>query len=242
MKYSNRISLIATLVPGFCALGLQLWFLTSLDEKGLLPMRHPGKILLFLLTGLFFLFAFFYSKKSGNSSCYQDFYQKSLVCAVETVLSGLGLIVYSLTSQLIHNGPFGILAAVLGVASGLCMLMMFPVRLKGKAPSYYYLALITIYTLLHTIVCSRIWNAGAQIEQYLFPLLASVFLMLSSFHQAALSQHMNNGRGLLRTSMCAMYCCMVAVTGQESLFFASMGLYTAMNLFSSGKASQEEQS
>ena len=66
--------------------------------------------------------------------------------------------------------------------------------------------------------------------EYIFPLLACVFLMLTGYYRAVSDTGMDSGRGRVFFNQAAVYCCCLSLIGENRLFYMGMILWLVLDL------------
>ena len=93
-------------------------------------------------------------------------------------------------------------------------------------------ALVTVYLMFHLVSQYRLWSSESQLLIYFFPLMASIFLMLSAYHSAVLDLRKESRSGFVFFSQAALFFCMISIYSQSWLFYTTMSLWLATGLCS----------
>ena len=89
LRYANLMALGA----GAAGMLLMLWlFFTGTDERGLYPAKHPGWILLWVLTGAVVAVMWLLSRQAGKNRNYRENFPESLAAAIGSAVGGAGLL------------------------------------------------------------------------------------------------------------------------------------------------------
>ena len=225
MKHPFRFSILPyfTMGAGGIGLCLRLWLYSATDEKGLLPASHPADILLYILAALTFGVLFLATRELSPSP-----YRRSFRRIAETagnLLGAIALLLHGLCSKQ------GILASsVCFVGTAILLLIAF-FSLKKKVMPYQLGFALTVVLMISTIIQCRAWGAIPQIQHYFFPLLASIFLILTSYHRTKLVAKLDKRTNLAFFSQGALFLCCLSLNTNPTLYFG-MACWAAVQLFS----------
>ena len=78
-----------------------------------------------------------------------------------------------------------------------------------------------------------------QLQEYFFPLLASVFLILSAYHSTTLAAGKGHPRQLAFFSQGALFLCCLSLNSEQGLLYLGMLLWTAVQLYPCIRAKKE---
>ena len=212
-----------TLLAGILGVALRCWLLSLTDNKGLLPANHiAGALTLLLLAVTLEVFVLFLGKRQLPAQ-YSRQFPRSVFSAVCTALGAVGLCY----SGFMHPsvGILQILFPALSVVGGLALLAIAFFRFKGMRPSYFLRCIVTACLILRTVVCCRQWGTEPQLQLYIFHLLASVFLLLTTYHHTELDAGLGNYRRYCFLNQAALFCCCLCLPGEEALFYLSAALW-----------------
>ncbi len=224
-KYIPWFALAAGLIGSL----LRLWlFSAGIDEKGLLQTAHPANILVYILTGLVFAGIFLCLRPMPKKVSYRGTFPPSILSAVGCWIAAAGIGVTVLTELAQAADTVALICAILGAAAVLGLTVVGLRRKQGIRPNSVCHAFTTLYLVLHLVCQYRHWSSETQLSVLFFRLLASVFLMLSTYHMAALDANIGNPKLYLFFRYGALFACCVAIPEQSALFFASMALWIAL--------------
>lgn len=218
-KSKSFLILPISLGAGCVGLILRLILLSAVDEKGLLKARHPLSLLVWVLTGAVLITLFLLTRSLSGKVRYSRLFPPSVLGAVGSLAVGLGILFTALQELRTMTDMLALAAAVFGFAAGGCMLYLAYCRWQGLRPSVYLRILVTVYFVLHLVCQYRMWSAEPQLQSYCFQLLASVCLMLTSFHRAAFDGKMGRRSSLVFYSNAALYFCCLSLAGEKSRLF-----------------------
>ena len=214
MKNPFRFSVLPYLTMGAGGLGLRLrlWLFSATDEKGLLPHFHIADPLLYILTALTLGSIFLACRQRCTSPVPRQ--RLRLWDALGHVLGGLGLLLCAVFS-LFDPAAAG-LAVLVGVLLGGSILILTGVLTAlGKAAPYWIFALLTAALMLYTIAQCRVWGGEPQLQVYFFPLMASVFAILTSYHRTLLAAGQRKARLLAFFSQSCLFFCFLSLNTRQ---------------------------
>lgn len=224
MLSPNRLPFF-TLAAGILGLLLRVWlFATGMDEKGLLVSRHPGAILSWALAAAAMAVLFFCTRGLRAFSS-QKTHKASAMGFIGSVIAAAGIAVTELSAILTQIDTFSLISGILGVVSSICLCAISMSYLKGKLPAFGLPCVVVVYFLFHLVYQYRLWSWTSQLQIYAFPLIASVFLMLSSYHRCAINTPLGNWGNCLFFSQTAALFCFLAIPGKGSLFYSAMAIW-----------------
>ena len=226
MKLKPKYLPFIGLVTGLMAYGCRYWlFTTGVDDRGLLRTGHPGNFLTYILIGVALAAVFLCSRPAPKTATWNRVFRPDLLSLVGSCLAAMGLSFTALAER--GEGFFPVLLTCLGVAAALAIGLSSLFRYEKKAPRMAFHTVVTLYMMLHILSQYRGWNFEPQLQQYLPQLLASVFLMLSAYHRAALDGGEGNYRSYLFFNYGAVFFCLLAVHSATPVFYLSMAIWTA---------------
>ena len=223
-----------TLIAGVIGFGLRLWlFLTGVDDKGLLPEGHIASILSFVLTAIVLAVLVLCTYKLTPLGSYSKLFPAWLPAGIGCAAAAAGILYVNIRDLIAQPDVITIVTLVLGLVASAALLILGFCRLKGKHPSFWLQAAVTVYFMLHLISQYRLWSSESQITVYFFPLLASVFMMLTAYHGAVLDADKTaNRRGYAFCNQTALFFCCLSLQGSSWPFYLAMAAWLGTNLCS----------
>lgn len=221
MKLKPKLLPWVALGAGILGFGLQLWLSAGIDQNGLIPAAHPAATLLFILIAAVLAVLALGAAPLKEQPVYGKLLPPSIAACAGCCIAAAGTIVSAFMQDLSF---LGILSAALAAA---CLVFTGVSRLKKLRPSYLFHAAVTAYLVLHLVRQYQHWNIEPQLLSYIFPLLASVFLMLAAYYRATLDADSCNYRALAFFHWGALFFCCIAAAGSDWLFYLSMAVWTA---------------
>lgn len=236
MKKIFKPSLLpyVTLVAGVAGFGLRLWlFLTGVDQRGLLPANHPAGILSFVLIGLMIPVLALCVRPLEPVTNYNKLFPRWLWAGIGCVAAATGILYVDIRDLLIRQDLITVLTLVLGLVASAALLILGFCRMKGKHPSFWLHAALAVYFMLHLVSQYRLWSAESQLQVYFFPLLSSVFLMLTAYHGAVLDAEKTGSRRwyVFCNQAAFLFCCM-SLQRPNWPFYLAMAVWLGTGLCS----------
>lgn len=213
---------------GILGAALRLWLFTAgVDSKGLIRAEHPANALTFILTAVV-LGALYLCLPKAKGGKYR--YTPSLPAAIGCWVAAAGILIADFREVSSLHDRVTVVSFILGLAAAGALIMLGLCCLRGLRPNVLLHACVTVYLMVHLISQYRVWSAEPQLQEYVFQLLASVFLMLATYHRTTLDNGSGNRRLYRFFRYGALFFCCLAVVGGDWLFYLSMGLWIALGL------------
>lgn len=232
-KYFNSIFLpwfiLASGIMGFL---LRFWLLSDgFDEKGLLTAGHPAELLLWLLTALTLILLTIGCLPLVQADKYSFNFPASAMGAAGEILAAMGLLAVSVLSFDSNLDAFSMAAFCVGLLCVPVLVLCAWCRLKGCQPPFFLHGFICVFWMLRLIVQYRIWSPDPQLQDYCFQLLATVFLMLSSYQRTVFDADCGDRRMYAIFHLAALFFCCLSIPGcQDWPLYLSCGVGAATNL------------
>ena len=227
--FRSRILPLFTMGAGGLGLALRLWLYSGIDSKGLLPIGHPANYGLFLLSAMTIGILFLATRELTPRRVNKQFLRISGTVAY--ALAGLCLIltaILKLSGSMVRLAWVAVGAALVG---GLILLLMAVMRYFRKRPPYWVSAIITIVLMLNTVAQCQVWGSEPQLQEYFFPLLASVFLILSAYEKTKFTAKRGDVRTLAFFSQCALFFCCISLNTAHWLLYFGMMLWAVVQFY-----------
>ena len=226
-----KLPLLAPVIGAVSALTglcLQLWLLRSgIDEKGLLIPGHPAAVASIVLMALVFAGAWLCLRPLTGEGFYEDLQPASPLAAIGCLAAAAAAAMEGVHLLQNRTDILDTIIGILGIVSLLCMVIAAFLRLKGKRPPVVLQGCLCLFLLFYLVNSYRTWNTQTQILQFLFPLLALVFLGLTAYHRAALDGDAGCRRHFAFFQTGAVFLCGCAAPLENSVFFLLMALWAA---------------
>ena len=224
---NNRLFLGLTALFGTVGAILRVVLLrTAIDEKGLLIPSHFANLGLWAVSILFVLLTWvLLKKKLGDNGSFSDVFPK---CRIRFGLSAAAAAVLAVES-LRQLGLGQKLPGILGLLAALGMAGASVSRLKGSRPLPLFHILVCVFFIARLVLSFQGWSADPQFQDYSMQLLASVSLMLFSFHRASCDAKLMDREATARYSLLSAGYCLISLSDPTMPL-----LYTAGALWSIG--------
>lgn len=230
MKNPFRFSILPYFTMGAGGLGLclRLWLFSATDEKGLLPASHPAEVLLYVLTALVLGILFLACRQVSAPPFRRGFRRTAEI--VGNTAGGLGLLLTALTSLPGERSVLALLAAIICAAGSLLMLLAAFYSYRKTPMPYWLPAAVTVALMVCTVTQCRAWGAIPQVQHYFFPLLASIFLILTAYHRTTLAAKHGSRKRLAFFSQGALFFCCLSLNSSSWWLYLGMACWAAVQL------------
>ena len=231
MKSLKQVKLFPWLMLGasILGIGLGLWlFSGGPDKKGLFVAAHPAITALFILTALTLLVLFLGVRKLEETMPYGKLFRPSVSAMAGCFVAAAGILVTDVYEMFFRTGDMiTFLSCLAGIPAAGCLVFLGFCRKQGKRPHPLFHCCVTVYLMLHLISQYRGWSSEPQLIVYSFPMLASVFLMLSLYYRTTLDAGTKKRKSFLFFNYGALFFCCIALCESNPIFYATMALYAA---------------
>ena len=239
--FKSTLLPVFTLICGLLGFGLRLWlFGTGIDEKGLLVAGHPASVLIWILTAIVVAVVALGVRKLMPIEKYNQLFPASPVAGIGCMLGATGILYGTIREYLQVRDTITLVTLILGLLAAVALVLLGACRWQGKRPAFWLQSAVTVYFMLHLVSQYRLWSAESQLQVYFFPLLASVFLMLTAYHGAVLDAEKGSRRWYVFGSQCALFFCCLSLQGSSWPFYLAMALWLTTGLCSLTPASTQE--
>ena len=208
---------------GAVGFSLRCWLFSAADANGLLPENHLAGILTFLLLALTLFVCGMGIKKAVPSEDYTNLFPGSRFAVIGTVLGALGMGCSAFTLK--TTGLLIFLVPMFGMMAAAALFVTAPYRLRCIRPHGFLHGTVTLFLIVRTIASCRSWGAEPQLQLYFFEMLASLFLLIASYHRTELDMGIGDYRRYAFFSQAALFCCCLCIPGDGGLFYLSAGLW-----------------
>ncbi len=233
MKQKTNILPGFTLLAGAAGCAMWLWLLGSgTDSKGLLAEGHPAWTLCLILTALVLAVLALCVRPLVPMSNYARLFPAWPLAGLGCIAAALGILYANLRELTQRQDLLTVLTALCGIGACVCLVLLGLRRWKGQRPHYLLHTAVTVYCMLHLVSQYRLWSSEPQLQVYMFPLLASVFLMLTAYHSCVLDAGKGSRRWFVFCNQAALFFSFLALPGESWPFYLAMVLWTATGLCS----------
>jgi|GEM_PF-28191 len=226
---TEKILCPITLGLGLVGLCLRYWlFAEGIDNRGLFMAGHTANILLWVLTfaamGLL-IFSLLRCPKVLRRK-----FPPSMVAAGGCFAAATGIMIANILELTASTDAVTQVSSVLGVLAAAGLFYMGLRRKQGRRSSMAALSAVILYYMTHLVLQYRQWSAEPQLQNYIFPLLASVFLMLFAYHRSALDVTGKSFRLYIFFNQAALFFCLLSLNTENWMFYGAMAIWTATDL------------
>lgn len=212
------------------------------DAGGLFEPRPLFWSLLWLVTAATAVMIIYAVRKLRNPGTYRDNYPKSfaaLVCSLPAaamiLITGVGLLRSSLQADMTTLRPdyVGVVTGIMGIVAGGCLVVSGLNRMFERKPFFILNGMVCLYFALRLFHHCRDWSNEPQMGIVVFPFLASLVMMLASYHRTCFDVDMGKRQVFLFWSLMGVYLSVVAMLSyEEPLFYGSCALWLLTDLCS----------
>ena len=231
-----------TILAGILGFGLRLWlFLAGTDEKGLLVAHHPAGIGCFVLSAVALVVIGLCSWSLQPLGSYKKLFPARPLAGIGCFAAILGILYVNIRDLIIKKDTITIITLVIGLLAVAALVTVGLCRIKGKRPAYWLHSALTVYCMIHLVSQYRLWSSQPQLQVYFFPLMASVFMMLTAYHHTVLdAEKKGSRRFFVFCNQAALFFCLLSLQGSSWPFYLAMALWLATNLCSLEPAPEKE--
>jgi hypothetical protein len=227
--FSTKILPYFTLIAGVTGFRLRALLFSAMDEKHLLPANHPADSCLFLLTAIVLGVLFLSTRKlTVRPISHKRLRSFELFAAFCYALGGLGLIAAGLAG---YSTKLALPATLASLAGGLDLIVMAFLKLLGKKLPYGLPAVLTVVLMLSTVAQCQSWGTIPQLSVYFFPMMASIFLILTAYQKTAVTAGSGNPTHLAFFSQGALFFCFIALSTEQWPLYLGMLFWAAAQLY-----------
>ena len=233
MKLKTTLLPLFTAALGAVGLLLRFWVhAAGTDAEGLVITGHPSVTVMMLLLAAMAVIlaaaAIFMDKTPVKPG-------RSAVGAVGCYIGAAGLLITAVLDlgSMEQTGRIsditGVLNVLLGFAAAAVFVLMGSCRKQGKSMSIWAYTAAVVFFVFHLLQQYQLWTRQPQFSDYLFPLLGSIFLMLTVYHRACKDLGQPAGVQYLIFSQAALFCAMLSIGGQSTVFYSAMAAWMLLD-------------
>ena len=214
---------LAALPLGLCCAYLRKILFAAADDRGLLPTGHPAAVTLTVLSAVMAVIFLLHLLKGQNKEF--RFLTALPIQAFGDLAAAGGLLYWHFTTE-----GAGRLLLILKLGAALCFFLMAIDRLKGqKAP-----------LLISTIICIALmglcfsqyrgWGQHTQPQEYLFPALSALLLVLYSLAYCYMELLDKSYKKTYFLSTAAIFTTLACLNTELWPYYLGMSLWVICNL------------
>ena len=235
--FHSRILPWFPLGAGAAGLVLRFWLFSAVDQKGLLPANHFADTALYLLTALTLGILFLSTRQlqPGKLSKSAFRYIGAFSCLIGACGLGYTGMIHFFTGT-VRLSAVAAVASMLGALALLIMALLHYAHLKVP---YWLNTIVTVILMLDTVAQCQVWGAVPQLQEYFFPLLASIFLILTAYQATALSAGKGKPTRLAFFSQSAVFLCFVSLNTAQRPLYLGLLFWAGAQLYPCIRAKKE---
>jgi len=223
-RFSTVPIILISLATGLAGLGLQLWLQDGIDESGLLTPGHTATYLLLGLSVCTVLLLAYISSGAPKDMQYSNLAHKRKLSAFGSFLGALSTVLTISSTDL--SLPMIIICALVVI------LLLWQFRMpKSKNLRFWSCCGMAIILLLFSLFQYPIWCTETQIQAYLYPLLASLSLLLASYHRTEAEMGLFHCKRIVFFHAIAIYFGIISTTTKFGLMLCGLSMWCAFDLF-----------
>lgn len=235
------LPLAAAVSGGVAALIRWLLFTFCRDGKGLLISNHPLSWILWILTAVTVAYLVYRTWLLRRGNKYGFNFPASQIGAWGMLAAALGFGITGVTEAFSSPDILSALNALLKIGCVAVFVFLYFCRKAGGRPTSYAYMVICLSLMLDLVCLYRGWSAEPQTQEYCFPLLASVFVMLFGYESAAFCLRMGNRRRYTLFQTAAIFFSIAGLPyGDRPLFYVPLILWLAANPCKQGLVEEEK--
>lgn len=225
---SNLLPIFPT-AAGVLGLCLRLWLFSDVDAKGLLPAKHFADAALYILAAITLIILFLATQELTPRRINKQFFHLSGM--IGCLMGGLGMILTGIVQFFSGSARFSSVAAMAGIVGGVVLLGMAVLKYFRKRLSYGLYAVLTVCLMLDTVAQCQVWGSVSQLQEYFFPLMASIFLILSAYHATFYAARQGKPKLLVFFSQGALFFCFLCLNTAHWSLYLGMLFWAAAQLY-----------
>ena len=121
---------------------------------------------------------------------------------------------------------------ILGILSALCAAVAGIYAIRGYRTHPLFFCPGSLFFVCFLFCRYQQWSAEPQLQNYAFQLLASIFLMMTSFYRASLELSGGKLRGYVFCNQTSLFFCCLSLTTSLWPFYLATGIWTVTDLIS----------
>ena len=208
----HLLPLLATVIGVLCgavAFGFRVWHMNTIDARGLLANGHIAGILagifMLLIPGILLRLSMVLPKDCSRGFC------SSWIGFIGYIIGALGLAYVPF--RLLSGQADGLtqLTGIVGLAAAVAVVLLAVSHRKGDAGNMICHGIVSAFWMLLLLCQYRLWSSESQVYFFGYPLLATVCLMLGSYHRASFAVGLGNPRYYTFFRTAGIFFCLGAV-------------------------------
>ena len=225
---------LLVMIGSILGLLLRYWTLGSgPNQNGLYEKQPVAWVLLWIVTALVLGLTFLLSRPLKNPGEYSDNFPASVLGAIGTGLAAVGVLYAGMQSILSISDLLDILGGVLGLASGVLLILAAVCRFKGKKAPFVCYTVTCLFFALRVFNQCQLWSNEPQISTFIFPFIASLCIMLAAYQRACFDVDLGKRSAYIFWALLAVYFSVLSLPSLRNLlFYGTMAAWLLINLCS----------
>ena len=225
MKRLTKWLPLAALPLGLiCAFLRKTLFAAADPERGLLPTDHPAATALTILSAVMAVIFLWYLLKGQNKEF--RFLTSLPIPAFGCAAAAGGLLYWCFTAE-----GSGRLLMMLKIVAALCFLLMAFYRFKGQKAPLLMPTAVCIALMALCFSQYRGWGQHTQPQEYLFPALSALLLVLYSLEYCYLELPGKSHKKAYLFGTAGLFASLACLNTELWPYYLGMSLWLACNLF-----------
>lgn len=240
-NFLHRYPALLAAAPGLVCVLLRLGLYALEAPTGLLPRSHPLHIATLIIAVVTAAAVLRFVLPLKGPGAYAPNFPADRQIAFGPCFAALWMLpaAFSIWEQ--ADDRLELVWAILAFAAVPCLICIGIFRFTGRRPYFLVHGLLCLFYSVHMICRYQAWSSNPQVPDYLFALLACVFLTLAAYYRAGFDLDAGNRRKLLLTGLMAGFFCICSLAGEGDKRFFLAGALWALTDLCAVAPTQEEQ-
>ena len=177
-RFNSVFLILFSMLAGLLGLGLHLWQnMTGIDESGLLISEHPATTYLLALTVFALMLLYYFSSGLPKDVRYSNFIQTKKYTLIGSLCAAVGVAATAIFGDFSDSFRS---ACIIG--SLLLLGQIYGQR--SKSLRFWTSCGIAVFLLFLPLSQYPVWCIETQMQNYAYPLLATLSILLAAYHRA----------------------------------------------------------
>lgn len=244
MKKKLNKALLIALVCGSIGFLLNIAVVLKGYDSQNLPKRgfFPAAVLPWFTVAAAIVPVVLFFKMKGARK-YLHMFTASVSAALGIFALAAGICIPSIVDLAADPKGVALWRDIVGIVAGLALIPCSLCRLAGKRPVWLCWAAVSVYLVLLLIGSYPLWSRQADLNRFLYQLLAGAALMIAAYQQSAADAGVGNLKEYLVLSLICVTLCPIAMIGSSQwVMYGCFLVYHVLNLMNldlSGHKSRE---
>ena len=229
--FHSHILPLFAVFSGLLGLLLRIWLFSAIDEKGLLPAGHFAGYALFVVSAIAIAVVFLASCNLSPRLLRKRTIRTFNILAY--FAGGMGLILNAVF--ILSKSPvrLALVSTVTSLLGGIVMFLIAYLYKASKQIPYLLPAAVTVALMLDAVAQCQVWGSLPQLQEYFFPLMASIFLILTGYERTLFAARKPRPSVLAFYSQTAVFFCIVSLNSPQWFLYLGMLFWAAVQIFPS---------